>query len=63
MAKKKAKTTSIYGDLAKPTMPKTVDIKKAKNGYIVSQYGMNGEQCYIANDNKEAQAYAAKLLK
>lgn len=48
---------------ASPVMQrKSVDIKKANNGYIVSQWTDKGEKSFIAKTPKEAQAFASKLL-
>ncbi len=43
---------------------KSVEVKKAKNGFVVSSYHPeNGEQLYIAKSHKEAVGYASKCLK
>lgn len=44
-------------------MRKSVDIKKANNGFVVSQWSDKGEKIFIAKTQKEAQAVAGKLLK
>jgi hypothetical protein len=41
---------------------KSVDIKKANNGYIVSSWGDKGEKCFITKDKTEAKGLANKLL-
>jgi hypothetical protein len=42
---------------------KSVDIKKASNGYVVSTWGRDGEKCLIAKTKKDAEKAAMKLLK
>lgn len=42
---------------------KSVDIKKADNGYVVSTWDLNKEKIYIAKSKKEAMKYASKILK
>ena len=49
--------------LAQPPQRTEVSIEKAKNGYVVSTYGENGCNKYIAKTQKEAQTQATKLLK
>ena len=41
---------------------KSVDIQKANNGYVVSQWTDKGQKTFIAKTTKEAQAFATKLL-
>lgn len=41
---------------------KSVSIKKADNGYVVSSYTDNGEKTLIAKNRKEAKGHADKLL-
>ncbi len=48
---------------ATQTEPKSVDIRKASNGFVVSQWGPNGSKCYVAKTEIEAQKIAQKLLK
>lgn len=49
--------------MMKPTPRRSVDIKKATNGFVVSSYQENGEKLFIAKTQEEAQKYANKLLK
>lgn len=69
MAKKKGSTGKSKGNkvledsVPCPTPRVSVDIKKAKNGFVVSQWGDKGETTYVAKDQKEANQYVAKLLK
>lgn len=65
MAKKKTKNK---GDtfVMSPTRSirrRSVDIKKASNGFVVSSYQDDAEKLYIAKTQKEANVYANKLLK
>jgi hypothetical protein len=47
-----------------PPLPrKSVDVKKATNGYVVSSYQDGKERMYIAKSHKEAQKHASRLLK
>ncbi len=64
MAKKSSGSRKSTKALAaSPVMQrKSVDIKKANNGYIVSQWTDKGEKSFIAKTPKEAQAFASKLL-
>lgn len=50
--------------LAEKPMPmrKSVDMKKAMNGFVVSSYGDNGEKLYIAKTEKEAMEYVEKCM-
>lgn len=41
---------------------KSVNIKKASNGYVVSSYTDKGEKTLIAKTKKEAKGHADKLL-
>lgn len=66
--KKKAKVNKSRGDtFAMPASPsparKSVEIKRASNGFVVSQYHDGKDSLYIAKTHKEAQDYANKLLK
>lgn len=60
--KQRVKTATI----AAPTEAhprKSVDIKKADNGFVVSSWHEGKERIYIAKTHKEAQEHAARLLK
>lgn len=46
----------------KPVTRKSVDIKKAINGFVISSWDNNVEKLYIAKDKKEADKYASKCL-
>jgi len=39
-----------------------VDLKKAKNGYVVSSWDGMGEQVYIAKNKSEALEYVSKIM-
>ena len=41
---------------------KSVSIKKANNGFVVSSYTDKGEKTLIAKTKKEAKSHADKLL-
>ena len=41
---------------------KSVDVKKAQNGYVVSSWSDKGEQCMIAKSKIEAHNMAKKML-
>ncbi|MCK5023061.1 MAG: hypothetical protein KAS04_02715 [Candidatus Aenigmarchaeota archaeon] len=41
---------------------KSVSIKKASNGFVVSSYTDKGEKTLIAKNKKEAKKHADKLL-
>lgn len=41
---------------------KSVSIKKANNGFVVSSYTDKGEKTFIAKTKKEAKGHADKLL-
>jgi|TARA_R110000823_G_scaffold25694_1_gene75581 3-phenylpropionate/cinnamic acid dioxygenase small subunit len=41
---------------------KSVDIRKANNGYVVSSYNEKGSQTYIAKTKSEAKKYSDKML-
>lgn len=41
---------------------KSVNIKKANNGFVISSYTDKGEKTLIAKTKKEANAHANKLL-
>ena len=41
---------------------KSVNIKKANNGFVVSSYTDKGEKTFIAKTKKEAKGHADKLL-
>ncbi len=65
---KKAKVNKARGDtfaIPAPSLPrKSVELKKASNGFVVSSYHPDkGEELYIAKNRKEAQKRATKLLK
>lgn len=46
-----------------PNLPrKSVDVKKAQNGYVVSSWSDKGEQCMIAKNKNEASIMAKKML-
>ena len=62
MAKTKSRAASETVSNA-PITRKSVDIKRANNGYVVSQWSNKGDKTYIAKTQKEAQTRAAKLLK
>lgn len=57
--KNKGDTFSM--DYHKPR--KSVDIKKADNGFVVSSWYEGKEKVYIAKNQKEATMYANKCLK
>jgi len=65
MAKKKKKMAH-KGDTFvmenKPVVRKSVDIKKASNGFVVSSWSNDKEELYIAKDKSEADKYVSKLL-
>ncbi len=42
---------------------KSVDIKKALNGYVVSTWENEKEKVWVAKDLKEAQSFASKCIK
>jgi hypothetical protein len=68
MAKKTSKPKSTKKK-SKPSqaipMPsrRTVDIKKATNGFVVSSYGNHGETLFIAKTAGDANKFVHKLLK
>ena len=47
----------------KPETSKNVQLKKAKNGYVVSSYHNGEEHVYIAKSHADATKHATKLLK
>jgi len=62
MAKKKrvvrsAKTVDTWSE------PKSVTIKAASNGYVVTTYTSTGESIGVAKDYDEAQKMAKRILK
>ncbi len=61
--KTRGKKKSIDQAVPYPEDSKEVSIKKAKNGYVVSSYSMNGGTTYIAKNKTEAKKHANKLLK
>lgn len=69
--KRKSKNNKVNvkrGDtFAMPTLSlprKSVELKKASNGFVISSYHLDkGEELYIAKNKKEAQKHASKLLK
>lgn len=68
MAKKvkKAKPQHKGDTFAVPvesTPHRSVEMKKAKNGFVVSSWQDGKEHLYIAKNHKEAHAHASKLLK
>ena len=63
MARKTSKVSSPTKSLPRS---KSVTIKKAINGVVVSSWddsGDGGEKVYIAKNKKEADKYVSKLLK
>ena len=67
MAKKIKKVEPQHkGDtfaLPEPAKRSSAEIKRAKNGYVVSSYKDGQEHLYIAKSKKEAHTHAHKLLK
>jgi|LGOV01.1.fsa_nt_gb hypothetical protein len=62
MVKTKSRVTS--GSAKNIPASKSINVKKASNnGYILSQWSGEGKRLYIAKNQKDAQAKAAKLLK
>lgn len=61
MAKSK-KTTAKTCSPVRQSQRTSVDIKKANNGFVVSQWNDKGEKVFIAKDRKEASKIANKLL-
>ncbi len=59
MAKKRKSSRAV--EVAMPAR-KSVDIKKANNGFVVSSYTERGEKVFIAKTKKEAKSFADKLL-
>ena len=59
MARKK-KSSSV-GSIPTPQR-KNVDLKKAKNGYVVSSWDGTGEQVYIAKTKDEALKYVSEIM-
>ena len=43
--------------------PRTVNIKKAKNGYVINTYGNDKDVTFIAKTKKEAQKIVNKEIK
>jgi len=65
MAKAKRKTTkrsSSPQPVSEYREPKSVTIKMAANGYVVSSYGEKGETIEVAKSMKEANRIAKALL-
>jgi len=58
--KKKAKTKKT--PQVAPSSSRSVDMKKANNGFLVSTWSDGKEILYIATTKKEAVEYANKLL-
>lgn len=46
-----------------PVQNVSVNVTKAKNGYVVSSYSDKGSTTMVAKTQKEAQGHASKLLK
>lgn len=63
MKKGKSKKPSLPTPLGAPSSRVSVDIKKADNGFVVSQWGDKGEKLFIAKTQDEATKIASKLLK
>ena len=53
-----SKLVNTYKELPR----KSVDIKKAQNGFVISSWSPEGEQCMIAKTKAEANLAAKKIL-
>ena len=45
-----------------PSSEKSVNVKKARNGYVVNMWTEKGEATFIAKNEAEATKYIKKLL-
>ena len=63
MAKGKSKVNAMTTEMAMPRGPATVEVKKAGNGFVVQQYGPQGQKCMVAKNRTEMQRHVNKLLK
>lgn len=43
--------------------PKSVNVRPAKNGFVVNSYYDGKDETYIAKTQKDAQKYMTKLLR
>ena len=62
MPKKPKKKATRKSQPASFSTRKSVDIKKANNGFVVSSFDDKGEKVFIAKTKKEAKQQANKLL-
>lgn len=59
----KKKDNAMPMPAAMPNGPASVEIKKAGNGFVVQQYGPQGQKCMVAKNRTEMQRHVNKLLK
>lgn len=61
--KKHGKGNRKCAEVAPMSEPKSVNVRTAKNGFVVNSYYDGKDQTYIAKTQKEAQKHVAKLLR
>ena len=61
-SKRKSARKSTKTESAMPSSEKSVNVKKARNGYVVNMWTEKGEATFIAKNEAEATKYIKKLL-